>query len=44
MVSMKIGYTPVSALEQNLESQIDQLQARGCEKIFQERNFGGDCG
>lgn len=39
---MKIGYARVSTLEQNLEAQIDQLQAHGCEKIYQERNSGGD--
>ena len=39
---MKIGYARVSTLEQNLEAQIDLLQAHGCEKIYQERNSGGD--
>lgn len=39
---MKIGYARVSTLEQNLESQIDQLQEHGCEKIYQERTSGGD--
>lgn len=40
---MKIGYARVSALEQNLEAQIDQLQAHECEKNYKERNSGGDC-
>ena len=39
---MKIGYARVSTIEQRLEAQIDQLQAHGCEKIYQERNSGGD--
>lgn len=39
---MKIGYRRVSTLEQNLEAQIDQLQAHGCEKILQVRNSRGD--
>ena len=38
---MKIGYARVSTLEQNLESQIDGLQAHGCEKIYQEKGSGG---
>ena len=39
---MKIGYARVSTLEQNLESQVDLLQARGCEKIYRERSSGGE--
>ncbi|MCY4142892.1 MAG: recombinase family protein [Gammaproteobacteria bacterium] len=39
---MKIGYARVSTLEQNLASQVDQLQAQGCEKIYRERCSGGD--
>lgn len=33
---MKIGYARVSSTEQNLEVQITQLKALGCEKIYQE--------
>lgn len=36
----KIGYARVSSREQNLDSQIDMLQAAGCEKIFQEKVSG----
>ena len=39
---MNIGYARVSTLEQNLEAQIDKLQAHGCEKIYQKRSSGGD--
>ena len=39
---MEVGYARVSTLEQNLESQVDRLQAHGCEKIYQEKSSGGD--
>ena len=34
---MKVGYARVSSIGQNLQSQIDALEAYGCEKIFQEK-------
>lgn len=37
---MKIGYARVSSTEQNLEVQITQLKALGCEKIYQETISG----
>ena len=38
---MKIGYARVSTLEQNLNTQIDQLREHGCEKIYREKASGG---
>lgn len=37
---MKIGYARVSSLGQSLDTQIDKLNAFGCEKIFQEKRSG----
>jgi DNA invertase Pin-like site-specific DNA recombinase len=37
---VKIGYARVSSRDQNLDSQIDMLQAAGCERIFQEKVSG----
>lgn len=37
---VKIGYARVSSRDQNLDSQIDMLQAAGCDKIFQEKVSG----
>lgn len=37
---MKIGYARVSTHDQNLDRQIDQLKACGCERIYQEKITG----
>ena len=37
---MIIGYARVSTQDQNLDRQIDNLKARGCEKIYQEKMTG----
>lgn len=36
----RIGYARVSSRDQNLDSQLDMLQAVGCERIFEERVSG----
>ncbi len=37
---MLIGYARISAQEQNLDRQIDQLKVAGCERIYQEKITG----
>ncbi len=39
---MLIGYARVSTTGQNLDAQIEHLQAEGCERIFQEKLTGFD--
>lgn len=39
---MLIGYARISTSAQNLESQIEHLQAEGCDKVFQEKLTGFD--
>lgn len=41
---MNIGYARVSSLGQSLDTQIEKLQAFGCEKIFQEKKSGASTG
>ena len=38
--TMKIGYARVSTMEQNLDSQIQQLEVAGCEIILEEKVSG----
>jgi len=38
--AMKYGYARVSTVEQNLQSQIEQLKKAGCTKIYEEKFTG----
>lgn len=37
---MKVGYGRVSSADQNLDTQLERLQAEGCEKVFAEKISG----
>lgn len=39
---MKIGYARVSTTAQNLDMQIEALNKAGCEKIYTEKESGGN--
>ncbi len=41
---MNIGYARVSSLGQSLDTQIEKLQAFGCEKIFREKKSAASTG
>ena len=41
---MKIGYARVSSTGQDYQTQLDKLQAAGCEKIFHEKQSGKSAG
>jgi DNA invertase Pin-like site-specific DNA recombinase len=38
---MKIGYARVSTGEQNLRTQVQELKACGCEKIYRDEGVSG---